>query len=526
MKVQSFAWLLAGSLVLAACGQQPVPEVVQDDIQPLSDLASSSSLGGSSANAVSLKPSTCDEGSSQQVTITYSITGPQGGTSTFQVPTVWTYNGTSWTSGTPVTVSVPERKNNAAATVRTVDVTVTNSSSRNSGSSSFIITPSNPTNAKSPNLDISNGDSTIHVAFNACPVTNTAPWLNVPEDFNVEAGSASGAVVNFARLVTAGDAEDESVNVACTPASGSTFELGRTTVNCSVKDSGNLTTSGSFVITVQDNTAPTLTDLGPTTRPNDAGWYNSAVTNNFKADDAVGFAAPLTNPHTFTKSSGTAEGDAVRINSGLVSDAAGNEAQGINSDAFQIDLSDPNVVCGATPTFTLGQSNATVSATVTDNTSGPVNESVSVAAATGTVGGGSVQVTGEDIAGRSRTVTCAYNVVYNFTGFFSPVDMNGVYNVAKAGSAIPVKFKLGGDQGLNIFATGYPKAVAVSCSTSAPSDSIEETVTANASGLKYDATADQYNYTWKTGSWAGSCRRLDVQLVDGKTYSALFKFNK
>src|SRR5215471_15387634 len=55
---------------------------------------------------------------------------------------------------------------------------------------------------------------------------------------------------------------------------------------------------------------------------------------------------------------------------------------------------------------------------------------------------------------------------------------NGVYcydnaptlNVAKAGSAIPVKFSLNGDQGLDIIRTGYPRVTTVSCSTSLPTD--------------------------------------------------------
>jgi hypothetical protein len=48
------------------------------------------------------------------------------------------------------------------------------------------------------------------------------------------------------------------------------------------------------------------------------------------------------------------------------------------------------------------------------------------------------------------------------------------------GSAIPVKFSLGGDQGLDVLRTGYPQVATVSCSTSAPTDVIETTVTAGA----------------------------------------------
>jgi hypothetical protein len=102
------------------------------------------------------------------------------------------------------------------------------------------------------------------------------------------------------------------------------------------------------------------------------------------------------------------------------------------------------------------------------------------------------------------------------------------WNKAKAGSSIPVKFNLGGDQGLNIFAAGFPKVSQVACNAAAASgDEVEETVTANTSGLKYDPVAGQYVYVWKTTTtYAGKCWRLDVKLIDDTTHSAYFNFTK
>ena len=55
-------------------------------------------------------------------------------------------------------------------------------------------------------------------------------------------------------------------------------------------------------------------------------------------------------------------------------------------------------------------------------------------------------------------------------------------------------------------------------------DAIEETTTA-ASGLVYDAAANQYKYTWKTPkNYAGLCYRLDLKMIDGSAFSANFKF--
>lgn len=116
---------------------------------------------------------------------------------------------------------------------------------------------------------------------------------------------------------------------------------------------------------------------------------------------------------------------------------------------------------------------------------------------------------------------------YDFSGFFQPVDNAPTLNVAKAGSGIPVKFGLGGNQGLDVFQAGYPRVTTVSCSASAPEDVIETTVTAGGSSLQYDATTNQYTYVWKTSSsWAGTCQRFDLGLNDGSTHTFLVEFKK
>jgi hypothetical protein len=110
---------------------------------------------------------------------------------------------------------------------------------------------------------------------------------------------------------------------------------------------------------------------------------------------------------------------------------------------------------------------------------------------------------------------------YAFTGFLQPVDNPPTYNTAKAGAGIPVKFSLGGNQGLKIFAAGHPKSDQVSCSPTAPSDGIEQTVTAGSSGLTYNGKTQAYTYTWKTNTaWSsasggGPCRQLTFKFVNG-----------
>ncbi|HET7270649.1 MAG TPA: PxKF domain-containing protein, partial [Rubrobacter sp.] len=133
----------------------------------------------------------------------------------------------------------------------------------------------------------------------------------------------------------------------------------------------------------------------------------------------------------------------------------------------------------------------------------------------------------------------------DFQGFFRPVDNPGpgpdyVVNQAKAGSAIPVKFSLGGNQGTTIpeiFAESpnstidnplyYPLSRQIPEDPSATSDLIEETVSTGSSGLSYEPLTGQYTYVWKTSkAWAGQDRELILKLTDGTEHTALFRFVK
>lgn len=113
---------------------------------------------------------------------------------------------------------------------------------------------------------------------------------------------------------------------------------------------------------------------------------------------------------------------------------------------------------------------------------------------------------------------------YDFSGFFSPVDDPPVVNSAKAGSAIPIRFGLGGDRGLVVLAAGYPRSVGVACDPTDPVDAIEETVSSPSIGLTYQAGTASYQYVWKSDrAWAGTCRQITIKLRDGSIHQALFK---
>jgi hypothetical protein len=125
-------------------------------------------------------------------------------------------------------------------------------------------------------------DNFANTSFGSFTVTvfTGPPTLTLPANITVEATSGAGAVVTYTATA------DENATVVCTPASGSTFALGTTTVNCSATNILNQTTTGSFQVTVVDTTPPTLT-LPSNITPEATSPAGAAVTFSATATDLV-----------------------------------------------------------------------------------------------------------------------------------------------------------------------------------------------------------------------------------------------
>ena len=96
-------------------------------------------------------------------------------------------------------------------------------------------------------------------AFSIMVVDTTGPVIaDVSADITVEAADAAGATATYASP-TASDVVDGSVPVACVPASGSIFGLGKATVTCSARDAAHNGSTATFKVDVVDTTPPTLT---------------------------------------------------------------------------------------------------------------------------------------------------------------------------------------------------------------------------------------------------------------------------
>jgi hypothetical protein len=138
------------------------------------------------------------------------------------------------------------------------------------GQHSFGFNPANPTAAPevATGAAIPDGVYSVTLSFqdigaNPAATASTAnvtidttpPALTFPASVTVEAASASGAIVNYSASATD---VNGVLNFSSLPASGSIFPLGPTQVNVSATDTAGNASTGNFVVTVQDTTAPSI----------------------------------------------------------------------------------------------------------------------------------------------------------------------------------------------------------------------------------------------------------------------------
>jgi uncharacterized repeat protein (TIGR03803 family) len=125
----------------------------------------------------------------------------------------------------------------------------------------------------------------------------------------------------------------------------------------------------------------------------------------------------------------------------------------------------------------------------------------------------------------SASARVTIDVHYDFNGFLGSVGNPPTLNQVSAGLVVPIRFELGGNQGLDILAAGSPSVQRVSCETWEPLGGIEAAVAAGSTPLLYAPGKGRYSYRWKTDpSWADSCREFTLELIDGTRHRARFRF--
>ncbi len=162
-------------------------------------------------------------------------------------------------------------------------------------------------------------------------VTDTnAPSITCPVDIIAEATSGAGRVVTFDP--TAGDAESGILSVTCTPASGSTFAVGLTTVTCVARDYASNSNSCAFNITIVDTTAPVI-DC-PTNQVVQCTGTNGVVAT------WTALATDLVDGSVITTSS-PASGSTLTAGTNVVTVTAVDAHNNTNTCTFQIVVEDP-----------------------------------------------------------------------------------------------------------------------------------------------------------------------------------------
>jgi hypothetical protein len=290
------------------------------------------------------------------------------------------------------------------------------------------------------------------ISFEVDVVPNTPPVLTLPGPITAEATSSAGAAVTYA--ASAVDAEDNpDPTPACSPASGSTFHLGTTTVACSVTDAGGLSASGSFSVSVTDTTAPDLGLPGNLTAEA-AGASGASVSFTTSASDAVDGSVPVNCDH--------ASGDMFSLGTTTVTCSAADGAGNSTSGSFDVSIGDSTApsLHGVPDDFAATTSNPdgrTVSyalPTATDATD--PSPSVACGPASGSffaVGPKSVTCTATDASGHSSSASFTVTVTYVAptadvewsVAWGAPVDGTPAGLVTNTSRTVPIKVRLFAD---------------------------------------------------------------------------------
>ncbi len=245
------------------------------------------------------------------------------------------------------------------------------------------------------NATDSHGNAAAPTAFKVTVQDTTPPDVTVPADITAEATGPTGAVVTFSASAT--DLVDGAITPTCAPASGSTFALGTTTVDCSATDAHHNTASKSFNVKVQDTTPPTIdpsADVGPIEATSSAGAvasYTSPATHDavdgtgtatcspasgstFSLGDttvtcnATDVAGNHATPTNFTVKVRDTTPPTLTVPADIIAEATGPSGAAVSFTASATDLVDPSPSVTCSPasgsTFALGAT--TVSCTAKD----------------------------------------------------------------------------------------------------------------------------------------------------------------
>jgi hypothetical protein len=221
------------------------------------------------------------------------------------------------------------------------------------------------------------------------------------------------------------------------------------------------------------------------------------------------------------------EADSPVVLKWLAQDIKGNVSE-VRSARFAVDTVPPVLDPTVTPNPVLLHGDAVAEPNATDSNSGVASASCEPVD-TGSVGLKTLNCTATDLAGNTATATVAYNVIYDFSSFSSPVANPPELNTANAGGVVPLKWRLVDDTGAPVtdLAGVVVKAESLACSLGTTADQPQESA-AGKSGLQ-NLGDGYYQFNWATPkAYAESCKTLKLDLAEGPGMErlALFEFPK
>jgi len=253
----------------------------------------------------------------------------------------------------------------------------------------------------------------IKTAFTvSVSLDSTSPTVSVPSNITVVSPDNSGLAVTYD--VTATDDFAVTTGPTCTPASGSTFAVGDTTVTCTASDAaGNV---GTQTFTVTNN----VEDVSPVvTVPDD--MIISLAQGETETTTEFSFSATDNFAVTVGPTCTPASGSTFAIGNSTITCTAADAAGNVGTESFVVsiveyDTTPPVVTVPSDITVYEIASNvgavSTFSVSATDNvavTTGPTCSPIS--GATFSVGDNTVTCTAEDANGNVGTATFVVTVV-------------------------------------------------------------------------------------------------------------------
>jgi hypothetical protein len=463
---------------------------------------------------------TLQAGQSAAITINMSVSGNQVGTATFEVYRDWVLSGGTFAGTNPQEFTVSPRAGGDPATTFSTSGTLSVALGQADGAftlaaAAFDITNSNQTGAKLVAGDPSN----YHITVTSPP----PPADSTPPDITP---SVSGTLGNngwyVSDVTVSWSVVDNESTISSTSGCGPTTintDTPGITLTCTATSTGG--TASQSVTIKRDATAPAASaSAAPAANAN--SWNDTDVTVSFTGTDNLS-GIDSCDPAVVLSSEGASQSA-----SGTCTDLAGNVSASAAASGINIDKTDPEVSLVGGPangaSYYFGFVPAAPTCSASDALSG-LDGPCSVTGYGTTVGSHTVTASATDKAGNSASAAASYSVLaWTLSGFYSPVDMNGVFNVVKGGSTVPLKFEVfaGTTELTSTSVVSTFVQTKVACDGGSPTDEIEVTTTGGTS-LRYDTTGGQFIQNWQTPKLPGQCYKVTMTTQDGSFLQAFFR---